>query len=67
MTRRIKRGDNQRLLIVRKNNIILTGKIMKILSKLLILILTVAALTACIDKDEGKMQGNKASDAITKN
>lgn len=39
---------------------------MKLISKLLMLIVAVAALTACIDKDEGKMQGNKASDAITK-
>lgn len=39
---------------------------MKIISKLLILIITVASLTACIGGDEGKMQGNKAADAITK-
>jgi hypothetical protein len=39
---------------------------MKMISKLLLLIIAVASLTACIDKDEGKMQGNKASDAITK-
>ena len=39
---------------------------MKSFSKLLMLVIAVAALTACIDKDEGKMQGNKASDAITK-
>jgi hypothetical protein len=39
---------------------------MKFISKLLMLIIAVAALTACIDQDEGKMQGNKASDALTK-
>jgi hypothetical protein len=40
--------------------------LMKIISKLLILIIAVASLTACIGSDEGKMQGNKASDALTK-
>lgn len=39
---------------------------MKTIGKLLMLIIAIASLTACIDKDEGKMQGNKASDAITK-
>lgn len=39
---------------------------MKIMSKILILIIAAASLTACIDADEGKMQGNKAADAITK-
>ncbi|MEQ1560717.1 MAG: hypothetical protein ABL933_17495 [Methyloglobulus sp.] len=40
---------------------------MKIMTKLLMLIIAVASLTACIDQDAGKMQGNKASDAVTKN
>lgn len=39
---------------------------MKTISKVLMLIIAVSALVGCIDKDEGKMQGNKASDAITK-
>ncbi len=39
---------------------------MKIINKLLILIIAVASLTACIGSDEGKMQGNKAADAVTK-
>jgi hypothetical protein len=39
---------------------------MKTITKLLMLIIAVASLTACIDQDQGKMQGNKASDAITK-
>lgn len=38
---------------------------MKIISKLLMLIIAVVALTGCIGKDEGKMQGNKAADAVT--
>ena len=39
---------------------------MKTICKLLILISAIVTLAGCIDKDEGKMQGNKASDAITK-
>lgn len=39
---------------------------MKIISKILMLLIAVAALTACIDKDEGKMQGNKAASEVTK-
>jgi hypothetical protein len=39
---------------------------MKIICKLLILVAAVVTLAGCIDQDEGKMQGNKASDAITK-
>jgi hypothetical protein len=39
---------------------------MKIISKLLILIIAAASLTACIDKDEGKMQGNKAAAEVVK-
>lgn len=38
---------------------------MKIISKLLMLLIAVVALTGCIGKDEGKMQGNKAADAVT--
>jgi hypothetical protein len=39
---------------------------MKIISQMLLLIITVASLSACIDQDAGKMQGNKASDELTK-
>ncbi len=39
---------------------------MKTITKLLMVILAVSALTACIDKDEGKMQGNKAAGEVTK-
>jgi hypothetical protein len=39
---------------------------MKIISKLLMLIITIAALSACIDQDAGKMQGNKAAEEVTK-
>jgi hypothetical protein len=39
---------------------------MKIVSHILILIIAVVTLTGCINQDEGKMQGNKASDALTK-
>jgi len=39
---------------------------MKIISKLLILIIAAASLTACIGSDEGKMQGNKAASEATK-
>lgn len=39
---------------------------MKIVSKLLVLLIALASLTACIDQDEGKMQGNKAAGEVTK-
>jgi uncharacterized lipoprotein YehR (DUF1307 family) len=39
---------------------------MKTIAQVLMLIIAVVTLSGCIDKDEGKMQGNKASDAITK-
>ena len=39
---------------------------MKIISKVIMLIIAVSALTACIDKDEGKMQGNQAAQQVTK-
>jgi outer membrane murein-binding lipoprotein Lpp len=39
---------------------------MKIISQLLALIVAVAALSGCIDQDEGKMQGNKAASEVTK-
>lgn len=39
---------------------------MKIISQLLMLIIAVVTLTGCIDKDEGKMQGNKAAAEVTK-
>lgn len=39
---------------------------MKIITKLLMIMIAVSALTACIDKDEGKMQGNKAASDVTK-
>lgn len=39
---------------------------MKMITKVLMLLLAVSALTACIDKDEGKMQGNQAASEVTK-
>ncbi len=39
---------------------------MKIIAKILMLIVAVSALAGCIDKDEGKMQGNKAAGEVTK-
>lgn len=39
---------------------------MKIISQTLMLIIAVVALTGCIDKDEGKMQGNKAAAEVVK-
>jgi hypothetical protein len=39
---------------------------MKIITKLLMLTIAIFALTACIDSDEGKMQGNKAASEVTK-
>jgi len=39
---------------------------MKTISKLLVIIVAVASLTACIGSDEGKMQGNKAAADVTK-
>jgi hypothetical protein len=38
---------------------------MKIISKILLVLIALGTLTACIDQDAGKMQGNKASDAVT--
>jgi hypothetical protein len=38
---------------------------MKTISKILLVMMAVASLTACIDKDEGKMQGNKAAGEVT--
>lgn len=38
---------------------------MKIISKLLMLIIAVASLTACIGSDEGKMQGGRAASDLT--
>lgn len=37
---------------------------MKTISKILMVIIAVASLTACIDQDEGKMQGNKAAGEV---
>jgi uncharacterized lipoprotein YehR (DUF1307 family) len=39
---------------------------MKIIGQMLMLIIAVVTLTGCIDKDEGKMQGNKAASEVTK-
>jgi hypothetical protein len=39
---------------------------MKTIIKILMLVIAAASLTACIDKDEGKMQGNKAAEQVTK-
>jgi uncharacterized lipoprotein YehR (DUF1307 family) len=39
---------------------------MKMISKLLLVIIAAVSLTACIDSDEGKMQGNKAAENVTK-
>jgi PBP1b-binding outer membrane lipoprotein LpoB len=39
---------------------------MKSFSKILAIIITALALTACIGQDEGKMQGNKAAEQVTK-
>jgi hypothetical protein len=39
---------------------------MKIITQTLMLIIAIAALTGCIDQDEGKMQGNKAASEVTK-
>lgn len=39
---------------------------MKMIAKLIMVLVAVSALTACIDKDEGKMQGNKAAGEVTK-
>ncbi len=38
---------------------------MKMISKLLLVMIALASLTACIDSDEGKMQGNKAAGDVT--
>ncbi len=39
---------------------------MKSLSKVLLIIIAALALTACIGQDEGKMQGNKSAEQVTK-
>jgi hypothetical protein len=39
---------------------------MNIISKLFILIISIAALGGCIDQDQGKMQGGKAATEVTK-
>jgi hypothetical protein len=39
---------------------------MKNISLLILLIITVAALSGCIDQDQGKMQGGKAATEVTK-
>lgn len=39
---------------------------MKIIAQFLMLIVAVVALTGCIDQDEGKMQGGKAAQEVTK-
>ncbi len=39
---------------------------MKIITKILLVMIAAASLTACIDSDEGKMQGNKAAGEVTK-
>lgn len=39
---------------------------MKIITKILLIMIATVSLTACIDSDEGKMQGNKAASEVTK-
>jgi hypothetical protein len=39
---------------------------MKTIIKILMVMVVATSLTACIDKDEGKMQGNKAAEQVTK-
>jgi hypothetical protein len=39
---------------------------MKTIARFLMFIVAVAALTGCIDQDEGKMQGGKAAQEVTK-
>ncbi len=38
---------------------------MKTIAKLFMILVAVSALTACIDSDSGKMQGNKAAGDVT--
>lgn len=39
---------------------------MKMIAKILLIMIATVSLTACIDQDEGKMQGNKAAENVTK-
>jgi len=39
---------------------------MKTIAKILLIMIAAVSLTACIDQDAGKMQGNKAAENVTK-